>query len=107
VVTVSETEYCYESPFGIDVLSLTINARPRTATLVISHRGVVSTLVFDNPSPISSFGGLFDDLERIRIADRNFHGSQLDFGRYDVQMWDEEIPYGSFDCDRFDLDGVA
>lgn len=95
------TEYCYETPFGIDVLSVTIDARPRRATLRIEHCGTTSILTFENPSPISSFAGLFDDLERIRISDRNFYGSQLEFGRYDVQMWDEDTPYASFDCDRF------
>ncbi|QDV22902.1 hypothetical protein [Aureliella helgolandensis] len=103
----TETEYCYETPFGIDVLSVSIDARPRVATLTIQHRDVTSVLIFENPSPISSFAGLFEDLERIRISDRNFYGSQLAFGRYDVQMWDEDTPYASFDCDNFQADGAV
>ena len=49
--------------------------------------------------------GLVEVLEQIRIADRSFFGAQLEFGRYDVQFWDEDNPYACFDCDSYYIEG--
>ncbi|WP_442508368.1 hypothetical protein SH528x_007337 [Novipirellula sp. SH528] len=99
-------EYCYESPFELEIKSVTVNARPRVVKVIVEHQGNIATFTFGNPSPIASLAGLFEELDRIRIADRNLFGSQLDFGRYDVQIWDEDNPFACFDCDDYSVDGL-
>ncbi len=98
-------EYSFESPYGLDLVSVNVTANPRVAVVVVEHAGTICKFTFENPSPIASLAGLFEELEQIRIADRNFYGAQLEFGRYDVQIWDEDNPYACFDCDSYRIEG--
>lgn len=98
------TEYCYESPFDINVSYVNIRAQPRSATIGFEFRGKPTRLTVMGPKILSSIAGLFDELWQIRIADQNLKGSQLEFGRYEIQLWDEDGPYASFQCDNYELD---
>ena len=56
---------------------------------------------FDNPQPVSALTDALDDCFQIRIVDRNASGIHLEFGRYNVQLWDEDNPIAEFTVDGF------
>ena len=55
-----QQEYCYESPFDIDVRYVNICVQPRTATIGFDHRGMLATLTVAGLAPLSSVVGLFE-----------------------------------------------
>lgn len=94
--------YCFESPYGIVVTQLRATSSPNTATLVFEHNGAEYGFHCVDPRPLAAITDAFDDCWQIRVVDANESGAQLEFGRFKVELWDEDNPYSDFVVDRFE-----
>ena len=45
---------------------------------------------------------LDEECYQLRIGDRNQQGAQLEFGRYNVEVWDEDNTFSEFTVDDFE-----
>jgi hypothetical protein len=99
--------YMFETPYDIQVSELRITRPPIIAILKFTSGEVSHVLRFTNPRPVSATTRAFDgDCYQIRIGDRNDDGMQLEFGRYNVELWDEDNPVAQFTVDDFEHDPV-
>ncbi|REJ91614.1 MAG: hypothetical protein DWQ34_14305 [Planctomycetota bacterium] len=96
--------YAYETPYPIEVVRLLITGSPRTVVLYFTVDGRESALRLNNPQPLESVVQRFDECYQIRIVDSHSAGSQLEFGRYQVEIWDEDNPISEFRVDAFKLE---
>ena len=99
--------YTLETPYGIHVSELLVTRVPICAPIcavVTFHSGEQRhVLRFTNPQPVSATTSVLDgECRQLRITDRNEDGAQLEFGRYNVEVWDEDNPFAEFTVDDFD-----
>ena len=99
--------YEFETAVGICVTKLTITQFPRDAVLKFSSGEETYDLRFDNPRPLMAITSALEDCDQVRISDRNANGMQLEFGRYNVELWDEDNPYAEFTVDAFELSRIS
>ncbi len=95
------TEFVFESPMGVNFGSLSIDDGGNEAVVHYSNGGDHRSIRFLRPRPLSSLVRLFDEFSQLRIVDQNSDGASLEFGRYQVQVWDEDNPYDEFFADSF------
>jgi hypothetical protein len=101
------TEYHYKSPFNLTVTDLHLAARPRVVSVTFAHNDALSVIHFDNPRPLVPLTEIVDTLVQFRIVDRNATGVHLEFGRFEVEVWDEDNPIARFDIDGYRIDDSA
>ena len=97
-------DYHYESPFGMTATALHMTAYPRTATVSLEWNHQTGSICFDNPSPLAPMTEMFGELIQFRVIDRNSRGEQRDFGRYLIEVWDEDNPIITIDADGYSAD---
>lgn len=95
------SEYAFESPLGIDVTKLVAVRFPPTVAIDYAYGDEIHSICFTNPLPMSAVTESFDCWQ-IRITDRNAFGAQLEFGRFNVELWDEDNPTLEFTVDSFE-----
>ena len=96
------TDRHYETRFGIEVYRLLITQYPREAWLTFAETEIVYELRLRNPRPLETLTEALTDCCRIRIIDRNADGDQQEFGRFTVELWDEDNRYAEFTVDQFE-----
>ena len=83
-----------------------IQSTPRIATISFSIHGMQHVLRLLNPSRLTYLDDLLGEFYGVTIIDRNVdEGNQLEFGRYRVQLHDEDSVALEVIVDHFDLDG--
>lgn len=95
------TNYVFESPMGAEFGSLSIYDGGNEAVVNYSDDGDLRSIRFLRPRPLSSLVSVFDAFSQLRIVDQNLEGASLEFGRYQVQVWDEDNPFDEFFADSF------
>ncbi len=71
--------------------SLHIAMSPRRAILSFESAGLTQNLVLDGPQSFEALVAPLGDLYGIRVIDLNIRdGRQLEFGRYQIEFWDED-----------------
>ena len=100
-------EQIWKSPFDVEVTELRVVNQPRSAILTISHAGTTTELELKNPVPLSTLLMSLDECWEIMIKDRNkLENNQLDFGRYLIEILDEENVIGSLRCDEYSIEEI-
>jgi hypothetical protein len=89
-----------------DETELTIKRDPisrfRVAILRVVGNSKRSTIELVNPTPLSALIEVFADCYEIRIIDRNVEEKgQQEFGRYRVEIWDEDNKIAFFSTDSY------
>ena len=94
--------YTFETPYGIHVSELLVTRAPICAMVTFSSGEQRHVLRFTNPRPMSATTSVLDgECYQLRITDRNEDGAQLEFGRYNVEVWDEDNLLAEFTVDNF------
>ncbi|MEO0586353.1 MAG: hypothetical protein AAF078_01815 [Planctomycetota bacterium] len=91
--------------------SLEISRNPIFARLCCVHDGLPVELHFMRPRPLSSLGqAMEEEIYGLMIRDLSYGSiTRLDFGRYQIEFWDEESPRQTVVCDEYEVlvDGVS
>src|SRR5262245_38866596 len=83
-------------------ISVLIRQYPRTAVFEFQIGGRAISLTFTELQPVEQLTKVLDDCYEIRIYDRNvLEQNQLEFGRFRVELWDEDNVIGEFTADSF------
>ena len=94
--------YTFETSYGIDVMELVVTRIPMCAAVTFSSGVQRHVLRFTNPRPVSATTSVLDsECCQFRITDRNEDVAQLEFGRYNVEVWDEDCSFAEFTVDDF------
>lgn len=96
------SDYVFETPLGIEVTKLIVIRVPLSITVEFTDGAELSSIRFTNPLPLSTTTEAIHCWQ-IRIVDRNASGMQLEFGRYNVELWDEDNPVAQFTIDTFEV----
>ena len=100
-------EQIWKSPYDVEISELRVVNQPRSAVLSISNDGTITEVELKNPEPLSALLKSFEDCWEIKIIDRNKQeNNQLDFGRYIVEILDEENVIGSLQCDEYSIEQI-
>lgn len=92
---------CYGTEYGLFVESVFITTHARQVRIEYVHSNMPGVLTLDCPRPLESIAGLFADLYKIKVYDLNVTGASLNFGRYEVHLYDEDSAQEKFVCDRY------
>ena len=100
-------EQVWKSPYDVDISELRVVNQPRFAILSISNGGTITEVELKNPEPLSALLKSLEDCWEIKIIDRNKQeNNPLDFGRYIVEILDEENVIGSLQCDEYSIEQI-
>jgi hypothetical protein len=84
-------------------IAIRITDQPRIATVDFEDGGKRRTFQFRNPEPLASVVQFIGDCWEFRVIDLNrLEGNSLEFGRYRVELWDEDSPFATFVADSCD-----
>ncbi|MDB4744061.1 hypothetical protein OAF98_06195 [Planctomicrobium sp.] len=89
----------FETPYPSNVSSVLLTQYPRRVVITFTNSGVVYELRLENPQPLSAVVAAFDECYQFRVIDIN---GQLEFGRYIIELWDEDNCYADFTVDSFE-----
>jgi hypothetical protein len=90
-------------PIEVQIIAEQPTAEPTAVLSFASPDGKHSLRLFA-PKPLSSLLAMFDNCYEIRLSDRNTaERNQLEFGRYQLQIWDEDNPIGEANVDDFEI----
>lgn len=79
-----------------------ITNQPRQAVLVVAGAAETVQLTLVNPRPLAPLCENLDDCCEIRIVDVNHdEKGHLEFGRFRVELWDEDNSIGELVCDEY------
>ena len=95
----------------VGVESVTIFATPRSARVHVVTMGkapVTMSVALTNPRPVEVCGRFVDsELFEIQILDQNAEdGGSREFGRYRVELWDEDCPFAKMEVDSFEIQTI-
>ena len=93
-------DFDFETPLGIRVKGVTIEQWPRVVLFTYCHNDSVATMELIDPRPIESVVSAMDCYQ-IRVRDLNRRGCQLEFGKYEIEFWDEDNPIGIVAADAY------
>jgi hypothetical protein len=101
-------EYVLDNHAIDGAISLLIEDRPRAAVITCRIAGGDESLRLVNPQPLEPLVSVFEMMEPglsgIRIIDLNIRDkSQLEFGRFNVELWDEDGEVGTVIADAFEV----
>lgn len=98
------TEAVVMETYGwLSEISLHITGFPRLVVIEYTLEGTRRSLRLENPSPLASLLSVFEECYGFRIFDQNqSEGNQLEFGRYRVEIWDEDGSMAECVADRFE-----
>ncbi|MEO8271004.1 MAG: hypothetical protein ABI557_14875 [Aureliella sp.] len=91
--------YKFETPYPSSVTRILLTQYPRVVVITFTNRDVVYELRFVNPQPLSEVVAALDDCYQFRVIDVD---GQLEFGRYRVEIWDEDNSFAEFTVDSFE-----
>ena len=97
------SSYTFETPYSATVASVLFTQYPRRAVITLTHDDIVYEFRLENPQPLSAVTSAFDECYQFRVVDID---GQLEFGRYRIEIWDEDNCYADFTCDTFELTPV-
>jgi hypothetical protein len=84
---------------GSDV-AIRITDQPRVATFEFVDGGKRRTFQFRNPEPLVSVVQFIGDCWELRVIDLDrLEGNSVEFGRYRVELWHEDMQLASFVAD--------
>jgi len=87
----------------LDDITIRVTQHPRQACVDFQFEGKLHSFRFENPEPLTSLMLLFDGCWNIRVIDRNLETQGwLEFGRFRVELWDEDNSITDFTVDRFE-----
>ena len=78
------------------------NAYVSAAIAFLTDAGVESLVIADleNPQPLANVTRAMDECYQFRVVDLD---AQLDFGRYKIEIWDDDNDYAEFTVDSYEL----
>ena len=83
--------------------SLYVEGSPVDATLELTMNGITHTFHFIRPQPLVPLLAVFEGFRSLRIIDRNREQQQfLEFGRYRIELRDEDNRIGKLTADAFE-----
>ena len=91
--------YTLESPYPSSVSSVLLTQYPRRVVITYTNSGIVYELRLENPDPLSAVVASLDACYQFRVVDVD---GQLEFGRYKIEIWDEDNCYAEFRVDSFE-----
>ncbi|MEP3480269.1 MAG: hypothetical protein ABJZ55_13545 [Fuerstiella sp.] len=94
------SSYVFETPYPSNPDRVLFTQYPRRATIAFTHDDVVYEFRLENPQPLSAVTAALDDCYQFRVVDLD---PQLDFGRYKIEIWDEDNDYAEFIVDSYEL----
>jgi hypothetical protein len=87
----------------LDDITISVTQNPRQACVDFMLAGKSHSFRFENPEPLTSLMYFLDECCNVRIIDRNLEmPSWLEFGRYRVELWDEDDSITDFTVDGFE-----
>lgn len=92
---------CYQTEYGLFVQSVFMTTYARQVRIEYLHSNMLGVLTLDCPRPLESIAALFSDLYKIKVYDLNVTGASLNFGRYEVHLYDEDSTQAKFVCDNY------
>ena len=92
------SNYKLETPYPSCVTRVLLTQYPRVVVITFTNRDVVYELRCENPQPLSEVVAALDDCYQFRVIDNG----QLEFGRYKVEIWDEDNSFAEFMVDSFE-----
>ena len=93
-------EFDFETPLGIRVKGVTIEQWPRVVHFAYYYNDSVATMELIDPRPIESVVSAIDCYQ-IRVRHLNRLGCHLEFGKYEIEFWDEDNPIGMVAADDY------
>ncbi len=97
------SNYTFETPYSATVTSVLFTQYPRRVVITITHDDIVYEFQLENPQPLSAVTFALDECYQFRVEDID---GQLEFGRYRIEIWDEDNPYADFTVDSYNLTPV-
>lgn len=91
--------YKCETPYPARVTRILLTQYPRVVVFTFTNQDVVYELRCQNPQPLSEVVGALDGCFQFRVIDLNHH---LEFGRYKLEIWDEDNSFAEFTVDSFE-----
>ena len=91
--------YIFETPYPSCVSSVLLTQYPRRVVITFTNSDIVYEFQLGNPRPLSAVVGALDECYQFRVIDLD---RQLEFGRYQVEIWDEDNCYAEFTVDAFE-----
>ncbi len=73
---------------------------PRRVVVTLTNGDVVYEFRLENPRPLANVAAAMDDCYQFRVVDLD---TQLDFGRYKIEIWDEDNDYAEFTVDSYEF----
>ena len=97
------SSYVFETPYPSRVSRVLMTQHPRRVVVTLNSGDVVYEFRLDNPRPLADVTAAMDDCYQFRVVDLD---TQLDFGRYRIEIWDEDTEYAQFTVDAYELTPV-
>ena len=97
------SDYVFETPYPSRVSRVLLTQYPRRAVITLTSGDVVYEFRLDNPRPLADVTAAMDDCYQFHVVDLD---AQLDFGRYRIEIWDEDNSYAQFVVDAYELTPV-
>ena len=97
------SDYVFETPYPSRVSRVLLTQYPRRAVITLTSGDVIYEFRLDNPRPLADVTAAMDDCYQFRVVDLD---AQLDFGRYRIEIWDEDNSYAQFVVDAYELTPV-
>ena len=93
------SSYSFETPYPSCVSSVLVTQYPRRAIITFTNSETVFEFRLENPQPLSALTAALDECYQFRVVDID---GQLEFGRYKIEIWDEDNCYAEFIVDSFE-----
>lgn len=89
---------------GAELRIVEADSEPRSAILTVISGGRRYSLRLINPRPLDSLVEIFGECYEIRLVDQNAAGAnQLEFGRYRLEIRDEDGIIGEATADAYEI----
>ena len=89
---------------GAELRIVEADSEPRTAILTVISGGCRHSLRLVNPRPLNSLVEIFGECYEIRLLDQNADGAnQLEYGRYRLEILDEDGIIGEATADDYEI----
>lgn len=94
----------WKSPYPSQIIEVRLAVQARTVIVVFNS----GSLTLEAPRDMASLFEHIDDCFELRIIDRNLEDqAQLEFGKYRLEVWDEDNPLVTVICDAYSVDWPA
>ena len=94
------SSYVFETPYPSRVSRVLMTQYPRRVVITLTSGDVVYEFRLENPQPLANVTRAMDECYQFRVVDLD---AQLDFGRYKIEIWDEDNDYAEFTVDSYEL----